>query len=166
MSSLRVGGSMRIPGGLRGRTLVRASIALGAAAAAAVAVGALQGGAATPQTQSVTVPDKAGQSTSITWSGTIPAVSPHPTSNCNGAGVGSDDEGIAITVPRKGYDHPQTSFKFQITWTPSNPLGDGSYTYDDLTVNGPDGQDPDHTEAGEVGSSDAVPAAEPGEAVN
>src|SRR3954454_25030247 len=154
MSSLRVGGSMRIPGGLRGRTLVRASIALGAAAAAAVAVGALQGGAATPQTQSVNVPDKAGQSTSITWAGTIPAVSPHPTSNCNGAGVGSDEEGIAITVPRKGYDRIETSFKFQITWTPSNPLGDESYNDEVLTVDGPDGQDTADTEAGEVGSSD------------
>src|SRR3954465_7407195 len=154
MSSLRVGGSMRIPRGLRGRTLVPPSIPRGAAAAAAVAVGALQGGAATPQTQSVTVPDKSGQSTSITWTGTIPAVSPHPTSNCNGAGVGSDEEGIAITVPRKGYDRIETSFKFQITWTPSNPLGDESYNDEVLTVNGPDGQDPADTEAGEVGSSD------------
>src|SRR5436305_8363472 len=118
MSPSGVGGSMRIPGGLRGRTLVRATIALGAAAAAAVAVGALQGGAATPQTQSVTVPDKAGQSTSVTWSGTIPAVSPHPTPNCNGAGVGSDDEGIAITVPRKGYDRIETSFRFRLTRRP------------------------------------------------
>jgi hypothetical protein len=145
---------MRIPGGLRGRTMVRAAIALFAAAAAAVAVGALHGGAATPPMQSLTVPDKAGQSASLTWTGTIPAVSPHPTSNCNGAGVGSDDEGIAIAIPRRGYDHIEVSFTFQISWTPSNPRGQETYNDEVLTINGPDGQDPADTKTSEVGSSD------------
>jgi hypothetical protein len=145
---------MRNPGGLRGRTLVRVTISLVAAATAAVAVGALHGGAATPPTQSLVVPDKAGQSASVTWSGTIPAVSAHPTSNCNAAGVGFDDEGIAITAPRKGYDHIEVTFTFRISWTPSNPTGDETYNDEVLTVNGPDGQDPGDTAANEVGASD------------
>jgi hypothetical protein len=145
---------MRIPGGLRGRTVVRATIALFAAAAAAIAVGAMHGGAATPPTQSVAVPDRVGQTTTLTWSGTIPAVSPHPTSDCNGAGVGSDDEGVTVSLGRKGYDRLDAVFTFQITWTPSNPTGDETVNDEVLTVNGPDGQDPADTSTSEVGSSD------------
>src|SRR5436309_12940032 len=110
----------------RGRAAARAAVIGVVASVAVVAIGVMHGGAATPQTQSVAVPAKAGQTVSLTWSGTIPAASPHPTSDCNGAGVGSDDEGITVTVPRKGYDRFDAVFTFQITWTPSNPTGDES----------------------------------------
>jgi hypothetical protein len=118
------------------------------------ALGALRIGAATPSTQSVTVPSKAGETVSVAWTGTIPAASPHPTSDCNGAGVGSDDEDIAVTIPRKGYDRFDATFTFQIAWTPSNPTGDETLNDEVLTVNSPDQQDEGDTSTSEVGSSD------------
>jgi hypothetical protein len=138
----------------RGRGALRAAIAAVAASTVAVALGALHGGAATPATQSVTVPSKAGQSVNVAWSGTIPAASPHPTSDCNGAGVGNDDEGITVTIPRKGYDRFDATFTFSISWTPSNPTGDETVNDEVLTVNSGDGQDPADTTGSEVGSSD------------
>src|SRR5256885_16997638 len=138
----------------RGRAITRAGVVAVVTALAAVAVGALHGGAATPQTQSVAVPGKVGQTASVAWSGTIPAASPHPTSDCNGAGVGSDDEGLTVTVPRKGYDKFDAVFTFQINWTPSNPSGGESLNDEVLTVNSADNADPGDTKGSEVGSSD------------
>jgi hypothetical protein len=137
----------------RGR-MARAVIAAVAVAFAAAAVGALHGGAATPGTQSVTVPTKAGKTVNVTWTGTIPAASPHPTSDCNGAGVGNDDEGITVAIPRKGYDRFDAVFTFAITWTPSNPTGQETLNDEVLTVNSADGQDAADTAGSEVGSSD------------
>jgi hypothetical protein len=125
-----------------------------AAAVVAVGFGALHGGAATPSTQSVTVPSKGGQTVNLAWTGTIPAASPHPTNDCNGAGVGNDDEGITVTVPRKGYDRFDATFTFAINWTPSNPTGAEDLNDEVLTVNSADGQDPADTASSEVGSSD------------
>ena len=122
--------------------------------AALAAIGALQIGAATPSTQSVTVPGKIGQTVSVSWTGTIPPASPHPTSDCNGAGVGTDQDDIAVTIPRKGYDKFDGVFTFQISWTPSNPTGAEDVNDEVLTVNGPDGQDAGDTASTEVGSSD------------
>src|SRR5258708_21066816 len=98
----------------RGRAALRAGITAVAAVVVAVALGAMHGNAASPPTQSVTVPSKAGQTVNVAWTGTIPAVSPHPTSDCNGAGVGNDDEGIAVTIPHKGYDRFDATFTFPI----------------------------------------------------
>jgi hypothetical protein len=131
-----------------------AVLIVAAAAVVAVSFGALHGGAATPSTQSVTVPSKAGQTVNLAWSGTIPAASPHPTNDCNGAGVGNDDEGIAVTVPRKGYDRFDATFTFAINWTPSNPTGAEDLNDEVLTVNSADGQDPGDTTSSEIGSSD------------
>jgi hypothetical protein len=136
------------------RTAVRAVIALAIAATAAFGLGALHGGAATPSTQSVAVPDKAGQRVRIAWTGTIPAASPNPTSDCNGAGVGNDDEGVVVSVPRKGYDKFDATFTFQIKWTPSNPTGSEQFNDEVLTVNSADAQDGGDTASSEVGSSD------------
>src|SRR5260221_2118824 len=136
------------------RAVLRAAIAAVVAAVVAVALGAMHGGAATPATQSVTVPNKVGQTASYAWTGTIPAASPHPTSDCNGAGVGNDDEGIAVTIPRKGYDKFDATFTFSINWTPSNPTGQETLNDEVLTVNSADGQDPADTTSSEVGSSD------------
>src|SRR5690349_8415454 len=115
----------------RGR---RPVVALSLTAAAAVVLGALQIGAATPSTQSVAVPAKVGQSTQVTWSGTIPAASAHPTNSCNNAAVGVDDEGITVSIPRKGYDRFDAVFTFHIGWTPSNPTGDETLNDEVLTV--------------------------------
>jgi hypothetical protein len=139
---------------LRGRTAIRALAAVSLAAAAAVVVGALRGGAATPATQSVAVPSKTGQTATYTWTGTIPPVSPHPTNDCNGAGVGADDEAFTVAVPRKGYDKFDAVFTFQINWTPSNPTGAEDVNDEVLTVNSADNQDPGDTASSEVGSSD------------
>jgi hypothetical protein len=138
----------------RAATAVRALVAIALAAVVAVALGALHGGAATPATQSIAVPSKAGQTATYTWSGTIPAASPHPTSDCNGAGVGNDDEALTVTVPRKGYDKFDAVFSFQITWTPSNPTGQETLNDEVLTVNSADNQDAGDTKGPEVGSSD------------
>jgi hypothetical protein len=124
------------------------------AAAVAVALGALHGGAATPATQSVAVPSKAGQTATYTWTGTIPAASPHPTNDCNGAGVGEDDEAFTVTVPRKGYDKFDAVFTWQISWTPSNPTGAEDLNDEVLTVNSADNQDEGDTKSSELGSSD------------
>ena len=107
----------------RRKAVLRAAIAALGAALGAVALGALHGGAATPATQGVTVPNQVGNTVSVTWAGTIPAASPHPTSDCNGAGVGNDDEALTVTIPRKGYDKFDATFTFAITWTPSNTDG-------------------------------------------
>src|SRR3954453_14188082 len=137
----------------RGRAAARAAV-IGVVTALAVAIGVMHGGAATPQTQSIAVPAKAGQTVTVSWSGTIPAASPHPTNTCNGPGAGSDDEGLAVTVPRKGYDRFDAVFTFQINWTPSNPSGDESLNDEVLTVNSADNADPGDTAGSEVGSSD------------
>src|SRR3954451_18700511 len=139
---------------LRGRAFARAGLVAVVTAVAAGAVGALHGGAATPQTQSVAVPGKVGQTVKVTWSGTIPAASPHPTNDCNGAGVGVDDAGLTVSVPRKGYDKFDAVFTFQINWTPSNPAGDETYNDEVLTVNSADNADPGDTAGNEIGSSD------------
>src|SRR5437870_5909310 len=136
------------------RTAAKAVIAIAIAATAAFGLGALHGGAATPSTQSVAVPDKAGQSVNLSWSGTIPPASPHPTSDCNGAGVGDDDEALVVTTPRKGYDRIDATFTFKITWTPSNPTGAEDINDEVLTVNSADNGDPGDTASSEVGSSD------------
>src|SRR6476620_7852636 len=113
----------------------RRLVAMGTLVGAAFAAAALNIGASTPSTQSIAVPAKAGQTAQMTWTGTIPSASAHPTSDCNGAGVGNDDEGITVTIPRKGYDRIDATFTFKISWTPSNPAGDASLNDEVLTVN-------------------------------
>src|SRR5690349_19937976 len=132
----------------------RRVIAIGTVAGAAFAAAALDIGASTPSTQSIAVPAKAGQTAQISWTGTIPVASAHPTSDCNGAGVGNDDEGIDVTIPRRGYDKIDATFTFRISWTPSNPAGDETLNDEVLTVNSADQQDPGDTSSSEVGSSD------------
>jgi hypothetical protein len=128
----------------------RAAAAL-ALVGVAVALGAVGIGASSPPAQSVVVPDKPGQA-SLSWTGTIPAASAHPTNSCNGAGIGSDDHVVTIAAPRKGYDRIDTEFTFRISWTPA---GGAEETNDEiLTVNRPKGTDEGDTESLEVGSSD------------
>jgi hypothetical protein len=132
----------------------RRLVVIGTLAGAAFAAASLNIGASTPSTQSIAVPAKAGQTAQITWTGTIPPASAHPTNSCNGAGVGVDDEGITLATPRRGYDRIDATFTFRISWTPSNPTGDESASDEVLTVNSADQQDPGDNESSEIGSSD------------
>ena len=72
--------------------------------------------AATPTTQSVTVPAK-GQTKTITWTGQIPPGA-NPTSDCNGGTSPTDVEEIAVSVPNGTYDNAQATFEFSISWEP------------------------------------------------
>src|SRR3954451_19182783 len=135
-------------------SVVRVVLVLVLAALAAVGVGAVHGGAATPSMQSIVVPSKAGQSATVTWTGTIPAVSAHPRNSCNGPGVQVEDEGLGVTITRKGYDRFDATFTFEISWTPSNPTADEQLNDEVLTVNSPDNQDEGDTATSELGSSD------------
>jgi hypothetical protein len=92
-------------------------LAAGALAFAAV------GNGSEPATQDVTVP-AAGSSTSVQWTGTIPA-NANPTSDCSQATgtVANDSHGITVHVPSTGYSGLKTTFTFQIAWTPANPTG-------------------------------------------
>src|SRR3954447_18408226 len=141
-------------GSRTGRPFVRALVVFAFVAAAAVAVGALHVGASTPSMQSIAVPDRVGQTTTVAWDGTIPAVSAHPRNDCNSAGVGMDEAAVAVTIPRKGYAKFDAVFTFRIAWTPSNPTGAEDVNDEVLTVNSPDAQDEGDTSTSEVGSSD------------
>ena len=131
------------------RPLVVAGV-LAALLVATVAVGAVGVGASTPSSSTVSVPANAGQSVTISWTGTIPPAAT-PTSDCNDAAA-SDSHLIGLTTPRKGYDRIDATFEFSITWAPSSPTGQTSDEI--LTVNNADGADPGEGETSEVGSSD------------
>jgi len=92
-------------------------------AAAVLAVAGVLGGAAAirasePEEQSATVP-AAGQTTTVSWTGTIPAGA-HATSDCSTLGDEPtvDHHAIHLAVPKKGYTGITTTFSFQISWTP------------------------------------------------
>jgi hypothetical protein len=121
--------------------------------AVACALGALKIGASTPSSDTVAVP-AAGQSTTVTWTGTIP-VGANPTSDCDGSVVAASDEhSVSISVPATGYSGITSTFTFQITWHPSGITHDNNSNDEILTVNGPNGADPGDTQGAEVGSSD------------
>ena len=85
-----------------GRGTVRVAIALIGAAAAAVALGALHGGAATPSTQSVAVPDKAGQTVTAQWTGTIPAAARTRRTTATAPASATTTQGIDRDDPAQG----------------------------------------------------------------
>lgn len=129
-------------------------------AAVVVVVGGLLGGAATirasePATQDVTVP-AAGQSSTITWSGTLLSGS-NATSDCSSLPDQSpmiDHHGVTIHVPSTGYSGFKTTFTFKIAWQPSNPTGLEDANDEVLTVVSKEGDDADSAETREIGSSD------------
>ena len=92
------------------------------AAAVVVAVGALvlpgtAALAASPDPQTVTVPTTVGATRTVTWTGTIPAGSAHPTSECDSVPAGVDAETLTINAPAN-YNTLSASFTFSISWTP------------------------------------------------
>jgi hypothetical protein len=132
--------------GRGGRVLVAGAVVL-----TALLVGAIGTHASSPGSSDISVPTKAGQTVSVSWSGTIPPGT-NPTNNCNDAGVGVDDHIARIAVGSRGYDRVDAEFTFQITWTPASP--DEQTSDEILTVNGQKGADEGDTEAVEVDSSD------------
>src|SRR6202011_2731460 len=98
----------------------------------------LRAAAATPSSQSFTVPT-AGNSVTLTWSGSIPPGT-HPTSSC-GAIPGDltlDSTAFVVSVPSGLYTTATAIFAFSITWTPAS----GNETTNDevLTLVGPSGE--------------------------
>ena len=108
-----------------------ATLLAGIAGTLALAVGLA--GASTPPTSSITVPSAAGQTVSVTWTGTIPPGA-NPTNACTAvAGTPlADEHSTAITVPPGLYNSLNATFTFSITW--------GDALHDEiLTVLGPGG---------------------------
>ncbi len=99
--------------------------------------------AATPATSTLTVPSTAGETVSVTWTGTIPPLT-NASSDCAPlADTPAVDQHLAtVAVPEGIYGALQAQFTFRITWTPAVNL----LTSDEiLTVVGP---------GGVIGSSD------------
>jgi hypothetical protein len=132
-----------------------------AAAVLAVALTALAGAASTqastPPTQTVTVPD-VGHTTEVTWTGTIPAGA-NPTSDCTqlASTPQVDMHTITVQTPATGYTGIQTTFTFQITWTPAS--GNPQTNDEILTVMSGDN-------GGAVGNSDTSDTTETVAATN
>jgi hypothetical protein len=132
----------------------RRALALASAAAVAVAVPTLTAtqsqADADDANQSVTVPSTAGQTVTVNFNGTIPPLSTHPTSQCDG--TLEDLHNITVKLPTPDvYTKVSATFKFSIMWTPSSA---GEETSDEiLTVDGPStgGGEP-----GGTGSSDTA----------
>ncbi|MGI8682507.1 MAG: hypothetical protein ACR2JO_10360 [Mycobacteriales bacterium] len=100
---------------------MRRSVLLAVAAATALAAVSplVHSDAATPTTQSVTVPSTVGATKTITWNGVIPAGS-NPTSDCNGLPDATKDiENVKIAVPTGTYSNLTAKFAFSISWTPT-----------------------------------------------
>jgi len=112
------------------------------------------GSGSEPASQDVTVP-AAGSSTSVQWTGTIPA-NANPTSDCSQATgtVANDSHGITVHVPSTGYSGLKTTFSFQISWTPANPSHDETLNDEILTVVSKEGDEADQSATREIGSSD------------
>lgn len=117
-------------------------LAVVTAAAASLGVPTLTALAATPASQTVTVPTTTGKTITKTWTGTIPPGA-NPSSDCNGGTSPIDTETINVAVPAGAYNAVSASFAFSITW---QPVADETTSDEILTVVGPN--------ASEVGSSD------------
>jgi hypothetical protein len=116
--------------------------------------------AATPASQSVTVPTAVGQTRAVTWTGTIPAGA-NPTSDCDTNTALADIETLTITVPSTAYQTVSALFTFSIHWTPVT--GQANLNDEILTVMNTDGTG---EEGGQVGSSDTSGTTETVSATN
>jgi hypothetical protein len=76
--------------------------------------------ASTPATDSITVPSTAGQTVTVTWTGTIPVLN-NNTSDCTRfAGTPLVDQHVStVVVPAGVYNTVDAYFKFKISWIPS-----------------------------------------------
>jgi hypothetical protein len=109
-----------------------------AAAALLIAATAPTVFASDPPSNTVAVPSVLDGEASATWSGSVPAQSVNPTSEC-AEGSGTDSHGLTFTVPAGLYDTKAATFVFSITWTPNNPGADVQPNDLIITILGPDG---------------------------
>ena len=115
--------------------------------------------ASTPATDSITVPSIAGQTVSVTWTGSIPPFNnsnPLTGSDCASyAGTAVVDQHVStVVVPAGVYGTVDAFFKFKISWIPST----GQETTNDeiLTVLNPDGSELNSSDGGST--TETVPA--------
>lgn len=121
------------------------ALALVSAAAVVVAVPIATGRAATPSSQTISVPTTAGSTVTKTWSGVIPPLA-NATSDCASIPAAAKDvETINLAVPAGAYSKVTATITFSITWT---PVGTSTTNDEILTVTGPPAT------GSEVGSSD------------
>ena len=122
------------------RSRVATALVVSTLAALGVATGATTPvSASTPGSQNVTVPT-AGNTTTVTWTGTIPAGSNHANSTCATVpgDPSVDPHDIVVSVPAGVYTSATATFAFSITWKPSS---NNSSTNDEvLTLVGPKGE--------------------------
>src|SRR5437588_660952 len=112
--------------------------------------------ASTPPTDSITVPSTAGQTVSVTWTGTIPVLN-NNTSDCSAPFAGTplvDQHVSTVVVPAGVYNTVDAYFKFKISWIPST----GQETTNDeiLTILNPDGSELNSSDGGSL--TETVPA--------
>ncbi len=108
--------------------------------------------ASSPPTNNITVPSTAGATTSVSWSGMIPALV-NPASDCtNLADTQFVDQHLpTITVPAGIYNNVNAKFTFTITWE-----DDGNDEI--LTVLNPDGSTLDSSDNSNPPNSESVSA--------
>ena len=117
----------------------RLAVVFGAAAACiAPALAAIPGSdAVAAGDTSVTIPSSAGQHTSATWDGTIPAGA-NANSDCTGQPASTIDEhAISVVVPKGVYKTVNATMVVSITWSPPGPEDANDEI---LTLIGPDGK--------------------------
>src|SRR6266545_232330 len=99
--------------------------------------------ASSPATSNITVPSSAGQTVTVTWTGTIPALV-NATSDCANLAdtVAVDQHLPTVNVPAGVYSTLKAKFTFNIAW-------DGTAGNDEiLTVLNPDGSELDSSDGG------------------
>src|SRR5690349_3588826 len=111
------------------------------------------GAAATP---TVTVPSQAGQTRTVTWSGTIPpSGAGTATSDCNGRDPSEVDEhDIRIVAPSGGYRSVAMTATFSIHWAQADNIHDEVLTVVNKNVKPTGGGEQEGQTSNEVGSSD------------
>src|SRR3954451_17988004 len=107
--------------------------------------------AATPDNQTVTVPTTVGHTVTRTWTGTIPAGSAHPTSECDSVPAGVRAETLTINAPAN-YNTVSATFTLSIHSTPATP--DETVNDEILTVMNTDSGGGGGEEGGSVRYSD------------
>ncbi len=102
--------------------------------------------AATPPTNSITVPSTIGQTVSVSWDGTIPPLT-NATSNCTTFvdTAAADTETITVNVPPGIYSTLAARLVFNITWTPVAAANTSDEVLTVVGVASSDGGNPSET---------------------
>src|SRR5436190_13883804 len=92
--------------------------------------------ASDPPSHDLIVPSKAGQTVSVSWTGTIPPGT-SPQNSCSSSPSPNDPHDINLAVPDGLYQGLVANFEFKITWDPVTP--DETTSDEVLTVLDPNG---------------------------